>query len=454
MLKGTLGGADTAIWQKDKKNVQDLSCGVINGAERWRNEVVHRCRLYSYNDKSPNKGREGSYPMETVELIVECSSNLEKFLLEIGKHKYSIPLINSHVIEVPKEDIWRIRNIKGVNIVHNSSIVTLSKANRKPSKTKRSKVSAQINEAKKHINAEHIHEISGGGKGVTIAILDTGISLVPDFTMPTNRIIAFKDFVNGKEEAYDDNGHGSHVAGIAAGNGYQSEGKYSGLAPECNIVSVKILDKEGKGSAGDVLAGLQWIADNKDRYNIRVANLSIGTEDVGSKDPLVRIVEAAWDLGIVMVIAAGNNGPAPATITSPGISRKVITVGASDDENPTNVMGDTLENFSGRGPTSECIFKPDVIAPGSGITSVRSLMLSDNEAESRGLHKVGDYYIKMSGTSMAAPIVSGAVALLLQNHPELKPNDVKQRLKQSAKSLNCSQNQQGWGLLDVEQFIK
>ena len=388
--------------------------------------------------------------METVELIVECSSELEKILLEIGTHKYKIPLINSHVIEVPKKYVELIKDVEGVSAVYHSSVVSLSKQRRRPARGQ--KVAAQINKAKLDVNAGHIDEATG--KGITIAILDTGISPIPDFTKPENRIKAFKDFVADMEEPYDDNGHGTHVSGIAAGNGYQSGGKYSGLAPECDIVAVKILNEEGKGSTGNVLAGMQWVADNKERYGIRIANLSIGTEDIGSKDPLVRVAEAAWDMGIVMVIAAGNNGPEFGTVTSPGISRKVITVGASDDEHPAQIQGDTLENFSGRGPTSECIIKPDIIAPGSEIISTRALTLTDEAAEKRGLKIVDDSYIKMSGTSMAAPIVSGAVALLLQKHPELKPDEVKQRLKHSGKDLSYHQNQQGWGLLDVERFVK
>ena len=121
------------------------------------------------------------------------------------------------------------------------------------------------------------------------------------------------------------------MAGIAAGDGRMSYGRHRGVAPNANIVSVKVLDAAGRGNATDALAGIQWVIDNRERYNIRVANLSIGTKDTGSNDPLVRAVEAAWDAGIVMIVAAGNNGPAKQSITSPGTSRKVITVGASDD---------------------------------------------------------------------------------------------------------------------------
>ena len=245
----------------------------------------------------------------------------------------------------------------------------------------------------------------------------------------------------------------THVAGIAAGNGTSSGGKYAGIAPEANLAAVKILDAEGKGSAADVLAGVQWLIDNRERYNIRIANLSIGTADAGSSDPLVRAVEAAWDAGIVMLVAAGNNGPASGSVTSPGISRKVITVGASDDNRTVTIWGDSVVHFSGRGPTTECIVKPDVVAPGAEITScLTNTPISDTRRAS--LRIVSPAYVEMSGTSMSTPMVAGAVALLLEKHPALTPNEVKLWLKQSTVSLRYTQNQQGWGLLDVGALLR
>ena len=244
------------------------------------------------------------------------------------------------------------------------------------------------------------------------------------------------------------------MAGIAAGNGFCSKGQYRGIAPEANIVVVKILDAEGKGNAADVLAGLQWVMDNREKYNIRVANLSIGTLDVGSTDPLVRAVEYAWEQGVVIVVAAGNNGPDYKTVTSPGISRKVITVGASDDHNSVTIWGTSLVNFSGRGPTSECIIKPDVLAPGSEIISCLSTSDSISKRRHDDLKIVNDFYVKMSGTSMATPVISGAVALLLEKYPNLTPDDVKYRIKNSAVNLNYPPNQQGWGLLNVQRLLE
>ena len=288
---------------------------------------------------------------------------------------------------------------------------------------------------------------------ISIAILDTGIAPVRDLISPTNRILASIDFVNKLSHAYDDNGHGTHVAAIAAGNGLMSNGVHRGVAPQAGVVSVKVLDEEGRGNATDALAGIQWIIDNKNLYNIKVANLSIGTMDVGVADPLVKAVEAAWDAGIVMVIAAGNNGPKKQSITSPGTSRKVITVGASDDQNPVDIAGNAMKNFSGRGPTLDCIVKPDILAPGCGIISCLSNSPELCPTRVAKMNLVGGHYVRMSGTSMASPQIAGACALLLLKYPKLSPNDVKLRLKNTAINLQFSPNRQGWGLLDIDGLL-
>lgn len=282
------------------------------------------------------------------------------------------------------------------------------------------KIYAQINNAKKVIQCDNSKYT---GKNITIAFLDTGICYIPDFK---GRILYFKDFINEQNTVYDDNGHGTHVAGIASSNG-----KYKGVAPNSNIIALKVLNSSGQGNASDVLAGIQWIADNKNKYNIRIANLSIGTADTIKNDPLIEAVEKLWNMGIVVVTAAGNNGPNPCTISSPGTSRKIITVGSSDDEKYNKI-------FSGRGPTKECIIKPDILAPGNNIISCKCMT---------GTYK------KLSGTSMSTPIISGAVALLLEKVPNLKPDDVKYMLKLSSTSLNMPPNRQGWGLLNVDKLL-
>lgn len=276
------------------------------------------------------------------------------------------------------------------------------------------------------------------GRGVGVAVLDTGIYPHIDFGQ---RIAAFHDVVRRRREAYDDNGHGTHISGIIGGSGEASEGRYQGLAPGCHLISVKVLDSKGGGYASDVLTGLKWIREQKDNLGIRVVNISVGSysrRNMNENSALVRGVDAAWDDGLVVVVAAGNNGPGRMTVTTPGISRKVITVGCNDDDKEVNVMGTRMVDYSGRGPTGACVCKPEILAPGASITSC------SNED--------GRYSVK-SGTSMATPIVAGAIALLLEKYPGMSNRDVKLRLRDRAVDLGLEKNRQGWGLLDVERLL-
>ncbi len=371
--------------------------------------------------------------MGNIELIVESNLSLEdeSTLKSIANIKYKIPLINAIVIEINEDKLENLKNLKCLKTVFQNTHITM-----------------QMDTARKTVNANIVQENGYTGKGIGIAILDTGICPIKDFLYPKNRIIAFKDFINNKTKPYDDNGHGTHVAGIAGGNGINSNGKYRGIATNCNLIGVKVLNSDGTGNASDVLAGLQWIVDNKERYNIKVANLSIGTNNTSSNDPLVKAVENMWDSGIVITIAAGNDGPKKHTISSPAISKKVITIGASDDNITANIWGNNLINFSGRGPTLECVVKPDVLAPGVNVISCLSNNISKQSNEI-----VDKNYFSLSGTSMSTPIVSGAIALLLEKYNHLKPDDVKLMLKKCCKNLHLPKNQQGWGLIDIYKLL-
>ena len=295
-----------------------------------------------------------------------------------------------------------------------------------------------MNQARKSIHCEDLDTMGLTGAGVGVAVLDTGIYPHEDFE---NRIMAFKDFVRRRPGPYDDNGHGTHIAAMIGGNGASSGGRYRGVAPGCGLIAVKVLDFRGNGFASDVLAGLRWIRENKEKYGIRVVNISVGSlsrKDMSENSVLVRGVDAAWDDGVVVVVAAGNHGPGRMTITTPGISRKVITVGCSDDYKEVEVMGNRMVDYSGRGPTMACISKPDLVAPGSGIISC--------------CNQPGQYMPK-SGTSMSTPLVSGAVALLLERYPQMTNRDVKLRLIERAVDMGRPHNQQGWGLLDVGRLL-
>lgn len=296
-----------------------------------------------------------------------------------------------------------------------------------------------MDQVKRLLNWGNGYQMGVTGRGVGVAVLDTGVYMHPDLM---DRVVAFRDIVRGRMSPYDDNSHGTHVCGIIGGDGRASGGRFMGMAPGCHLIGVKVLDKRGNGFASDVLTGLKWVRENRERYGIRIVNISVGSfnRKVMSEDSaLVRGVDAAWDEGLVMVIAAGNQGPKERTITTPGISRKVITVGTSDDDQAVMVMGDRMVDYSGRGPTESCVCKPDIVAPGSKIVSC-----GDRQAR---------YQIK-SGTSMSTPLVSGAIALLLERYPDMTNVDVKLRIRERAVDLGLPHNQQGWGMLDVARLLQ
>ena len=281
------------------------------------------------------------------------------------------------------------------------------------------------------------------GHGVTTAVLDTGISPHPDLK---GRIVAFGDMLYGKKRMYDDNSHGTHVAGIIAGSGGLSSGLYAGIAPASQIVAVKVLDQKGEGKIRFLIEGIKAILRNRDKWQIRIVNISIGTlPHQGDEEEmeLMRWMDRLWDEGLVVVTAAGNFGPRSGTVTIPGISKKVITVGASDDGNQKDRYGKVGTNYSGRGPTSECVCKPDLVAPGSYIRSCNGFSQKKNQKA---------YSVK-SGTSMSAPVVSGAVALLLSKYPDMKNVEVKLRLLMSADDMGKDPNIQGRGLLNIEKLL-
>lgn len=278
------------------------------------------------------------------------------------------------------------------------------------------------------------------GKGVVVAVLDTGIDPHEDLTEPSNRILAWKDFVNQKKSPYDDNGHGTHVAGIIAGNGRYSNGKYRGMAPDVKLVGIKILNEEGGGRLSDVISGIEWCIDSIAALNIKAINLSIGSEIQESyrSDPLCRLTTAAWEKGITVCAAAGNSGPEIGSINTPGINPVIITVGNLDDQNTLTNIDDILSPSSSRGPTPDEFVKPDLVAPGTNITSL----------------KVGGGYTTFSGTSMATPLVTGAVALILQKKPDLKPDQIKTLLKRKARDIGVGPNLQGAGALDLQAIFE
>jgi len=273
------------------------------------------------------------------------------------------------------------------------------------------------------------------GQGIGVAVVDSGINRGhPDLS--GSRVIAQEKFNSDASSMADQNGHGTHIAGIVAGNGSASEGAYVGMAPQANLINVKVSDDDGAASAADVVAGLQWINDNKTLYNIRVVNISLNSSLVQSYhvDPIDAAVEILWFNGIVVVTSAGNNSTAK--LSAPANDPFVITVGATDDRGTAGIGDDTVAPFSGYGTTLDGFAKPDLVAPGTNIISLLASH-GDTLVKEHRDHLVSGFpdarqYFRMSGTSMAAPVVAGAVALLLQANPGLNPDQVKGVLKATA----------------------
>ena len=286
------------------------------------------------------------------------------------------------------------------------------------------------------LGIDRIHMEGITGDGVVGAVLDSGISTHPDFG---DRIIYFKDFINGRQSPYDDEGHGTHVTGIICGNGKLSRGMMKGIAPKTKIVALKVLNEKGMGKECDVIEGLHWIVDNGRDYGINVVNISFGTlgNDKEENKRLLDEVELLWDLGYVVVAAAGNNGPGPSSISTPGDCKKIITVGADNDNLKMIVNGKVTYHYSGRGPTKQCILKPDIVAPANGIFSCCNLW------EKRYL------YVAKSGTSMATPIVTGGACLMLEKNKNLSNAECKKIIKATADDMKMDRNRQGWGKINI-----
>lgn len=269
------------------------------------------------------------------------------------------------------------------------------------------------------------------GRGVGVAVIDTGVTEHLDLFSPQIRVMHFEDFLKGEEYPYDDNGHGSAVAGLIAGNGILSCGECRGSAPGANIVALKAMNEKGEGSAFHILEAMQWIYSNREKYNIKVVCMSFGTESAGSADPLVYGAEALWRSGITVVASAGNSGPQPGSVTSPGICPEIITVGA------VGYDGDKafVPEFSSRSAPDAPI-KPELAAVGVDACCIGT----------------GERYIKLSGTSMAAPVVAGYCADILARHPDFTPDKIKEILVTHAVRLGLDGS--GYGLCTLpEEFI-
>ena len=276
------------------------------------------------------------------------------------------------------------------------------------------------------------------GAGVVVALMDSGIASHPD--LPTGKVIARVDLANDGAPGLDPAGHGTHLAGIIAGHGAE----YRGVAPDARLVDIRVLDQSGEGTLGSVVAGFEWLLDNRAALGIRVLNLSFGTTQTSSyhADVLAALAESAWFAGITVVAAAGNDGDEIGTISTPGADPFIITAGSFDDQGTRNEQDDRPSAFSSRGPTMDGFTKPDVLAPGRRVVSLRS-----NGSQAAPLQPdvdPGKYsvnsnlYTRMSGTSVSSAMVSGVAALVLSFHASYTPTKTKGAIVAFGRSITSS----------------
>ncbi len=372
---------------------------------------------------------------DKIECIVYAQNYfLAKNYLENNfKNQYSeFPFIKAFKINLNTTNLFKIAKLNIVKYISSSALVT-----------------AMMQTSKQIMRIENIKQKPSN---FSIAIIDTGIYPHIDFLVPSNKIVLFKDFINKKTTIYDDNGHGTFVAGVVCGSGVICGKKYQGVDKKSNLIILKALDKNGETSASTILNAMQWVYDNKEKYNIKIVNMSFGSLPLGANDPLIVGAEVLWNNGIVVVGACGNSGPEEESVKSPGASTKIITVGALNDNRFKEISDDGKEvykfdiskfevaNFSSRGPIYNN-YKPDLLAPGVEITGPCNF----------GLNK--EFYGKMSGTSVATPMITGVCSLILKEHPRLSPNGVKKLLIDNCTPITGDRNSEGFGWFNGSLFL-
>jgi serine protease AprX len=354
-----------------------------------------------------------------------------------------LPLVNGLVASLDHNGI--------VSLSNQSNVVYISKDR---------SLTPFFDNAAPAVNASVAWQSNYTGAGIGVALIDSGVNTHPDlFTttlFPSSRVVYNQSFVPGDSSAADAYGHGTHIAGLIAGDGISSTGplfsqNFKGIAPKANIVNLRVLDANGSATDSTVIAAISKAISLKSKYNIRVINLSLGRAVFESyrQDPLCHAVEQAWKNGIVVVVAAGNNGrylptSGYSTVTSPGNDPYVLTVGAMKPMGTPERTDDLIASYSSKGPTIlDHVVKPDVVAPGNLLVSTETsnTTLYNTELTNRvpysayiygGSASPSKFYFELSGTSMATGVVSGAVADLLQARPLMTPDQVKARLMKTA----------------------
>lgn len=342
----------------------------------------------------------------------------KNILMDKDINYLELPFISSFAITVTASQVYNLAWQNSVRYISSDT-----------------KVSSLIYDSKKFMGVDIIANNIKNHEPHSCVIIDTGVYPHIDFLLGKNRIIKFIDIINDRDIPYDDNGHGTFVAGILSGNSITS--KYSGIDNYTNIIVIKALDNDGETTSVKILQAMQWVLENKLNYNIKVVCMSFGSVFGDYNDPLMKGAEVLWDNGISVVCAAGNNGPEDKSIMSPGTAKKVITVGSLSDIHQSKI---TVADFSSRGPVFN-YYKPDLVVPGENIISTNVFSKNKN------------FYTKMSGTSVSTPMVAGIVSLLYYINPNYSPDQIKYIILNSCIEINGDRNVEGRGWLDLREIV-
>jgi serine protease AprX len=385
-------------------------------------------------------------PEQTLRVIVQMAYEMDmaqRFVEKMGGSVLKdLPLINAFAAEMPAK---AVPNLAGMASVAWVSLDALVESTAKPIKpTAPPEEPLPENYFLETLGVRQVWDMGYQGEGIGVAVIDSGIFTDRDFTItpkkPHIRIKVEKSF--NSDTSSDQYGHGTHVAGIIGGNGGASGGIYSGIAPKVDLINLKISNDLGLAYESDTVDAMQWVLDHKDEFNIRVVNLSIQSTVPQSyhESALDAAAEILWFNGVVVVAAAGNwkqSDIFKAIEAAPGNDPFIITVGATNEKGSSSRTDDSITSFTSKGMTLEGYYKPDLFAPGVDIISVLSYG-SDWIFEHPDHVVMDGEYFRLSGTSMAAPMVAGAAALLLQAEPNLTPDQVKYRLIHSAGTVGSS----------------
>ncbi len=324
-----------------------------------------------------------------------------------------LPIISGFAVECTSANLYKIAKLNCVRFISSDA-----------------KVNSLMYKTNNFLHTENLRNKIRNESTHSVVVIDTGVYPHIDFCLGKNRIIKFVDLINNKDISYDDNGHGTFVTGVLAGNSIVD--KCTGIDNSVNIIVIKALDSDGETTSIKILQAMQWVLDNSEKYNIKVVCMSFGSLLGDKNDPLMFGVEVLWNNGITVVCAGGNSGPELSTIMSPGASKKVITVGSLDEIEHGLIVAD----FSSRGPVGN-YYKPDLLVPGVNITSTNVFHLNKK------------FYTKMTGTSVSTPMVAGVVSLLYKINPNYSPDQIKYMLISACTKITGDKNSEGFGYLDL-----